>query len=218
MEQVNKTIITMLQENTGKHFLDSGGIYGRHWERNERTTFESETPVTYEIWQDEVEYTISVYHYLINAGLSFDTVCNEFNRLQDQSENWDADTECYGVSSEAWDYLESQFDATVENVFNTYNGDSNLSQVLQGAYLDIDQDKYVLIQVHGGCDVRGGYTDAKLFKLDNWDEYLPSENVYGEIDGIQVDNMHNGYSLTDEDGEKVPCRDGSHIILELMNN
>ena len=218
MKQVNKTIIAMLRENTGKHFLDSGGAYGRHWERNEHTTFESEAPVTCEIWNDEVEYTISVYHYLSNAGLSLCAVCNEFNRLQDQSDNWDAGTECYGVSSEAWDYLEGNHEVTVNNVWNTYNGESNLSQVLQGAYLDIDQDKYVLIQVHGGCDVRGGYTDAKLFKLDNWDEYLPSENVYGEIDGIQVDNMHNGYSLTDEDGEKVPCHDGSRIHLELMNN
>ena len=24
--------------------------------------------------------------------------------------------------------------------------------------------------MHGGCDVRGGYTDAKLFKLDDWQE------------------------------------------------
>jgi len=215
---VRNTIEGMMKENTGKHFLDSGGAYGRHWERNQGIDFLTQPPIKVEIYNDEILYYINVFHYLNEAGLEFDSICNNFNDLQDESDNWDADTECYGVSSEAWDYLESQFDATVENVFNTYNGDSNLSQVLQGAYLDIDQDKYVLIQVHGGCDVRGGYTDAKLFKLDNWDEYLPSENVYGEIDGIQVDNMYNGYSLTDEDGEKVPCHDGSCIHLELMNN
>ena len=29
----------MLTENTGKHMLDSGGAYGRHWERNQKKSF-----------------------------------------------------------------------------------------------------------------------------------------------------------------------------------
>ena len=28
----------------------------------------------------------------------------------------------------------------------------------------INGEEYLLLQIHNGCDVRGGYTDAKLFK------------------------------------------------------
>ena len=36
---------------------------------------------------------------------------------------------------------------------------------LNGGSMCIDGGNYVLIQVHGGADVRGGYTDAKLFQI-----------------------------------------------------
>jgi hypothetical protein len=33
----------------------------------------------------------------------------------------------------------------------------------------MDGEPYLLLQIHGGADVRGGYTDAKLFKpRDDW--------------------------------------------------
>ena len=41
-----------------------------------------------------------------------------------------------------------------------------MSQILQGANLTINEEHYILIQIHGGADARGGYTDAKLFKCD----------------------------------------------------
>ena len=34
--ELKKKVIEMLQENTGRHMLDSGGAYGRHWERNQK--------------------------------------------------------------------------------------------------------------------------------------------------------------------------------------
>ena len=74
--------------------------------------------------------------------------------------------------------------------FNTYDGDSDLSQVLQGAWLeDADGDTYLLLQIHGGCDVRGGYTDAKLFKAEyDWQihpylqEYIDSDEIEEEYE------------------------------------
>ena len=42
------TIKSMLLENTGKHFLDSGGESGRHWQRNQQRDFDSEPPITIE--------------------------------------------------------------------------------------------------------------------------------------------------------------------------
>ena len=76
------------------------------------------------------------------------------------------------------------------DTFNTCNGDSDLSQVLQGAWLeDADGDSYLLLQIHGGCDVRGGYTDAKLFKVEyDWQihpyiqEYIDSYEIEEEYE------------------------------------
>ena len=59
--------------------------------------------------------------------------------------------------------------------FNTYNdGDAYLSGTFQGYVFTFreDEDQWfyadsaiVAILIHGGCDVRGGYTDPKFFKI-----------------------------------------------------
>ena len=223
--QVNDLIKSMLLENTGKHFLDSGGTNGRAWQRNQGVIFEDLKPVEVEVWgENDIDITINLYHYLANANLELDPICVEFNSLQKSSDNWNADSllgECYGVSREAEDFLQYKshiycYDVKVENTWNTYNGDCFLSQVLQGSYLTINGESYVLLQVHGGADVRGGYTDAKLFKLDAFQECLPCEDVYGVVDGVQVDNMYDGYNLTDEDGNQVEIKKDSVIELKLM--
>jgi hypothetical protein len=47
---------------------------------------------------------------------------------------------------------------------NTYNDECSLSQTLQFIYAEVDGEEFVLLQVHGGCDVRGGYTAPKVFR------------------------------------------------------
>lgn len=210
----------MLIENTGKHFLDSGGSSNRHWQKNQGINFENQPCVEFDIYGNEIDITINIYPYLKSANLELDHICDTFNDLQDKYDNWNGTgelTECYGVSLQAWGYLENNFeDIKIINTWNTYNGDSFLSQVLQGSYLEINGESYVLFQIHGGADVRGGYTNAKLFKLDQFQEYLPCETVYGEIDGIQVDNLYDGYNLTDENGNEVEIKENSKIELYLM--
>jgi len=48
--KTKEIIYNMLTENTGRHMLDSGGAYGRNWERNQVKTiedFENEPEETY---------------------------------------------------------------------------------------------------------------------------------------------------------------------------
>ena len=40
MKNTKQLIYKMLTQNTGAHFLDSGGAYGRNWERNQVKTIE----------------------------------------------------------------------------------------------------------------------------------------------------------------------------------
>ena len=58
----------MLQENTGRHFLDSGDHYGRNWERNQCIDFESQPEGNVEFWNRkgklDIIPTLSVFHFL----------------------------------------------------------------------------------------------------------------------------------------------------------
>lgn len=203
--QAQKEIYAMLIENTGKHMLDSGTAYGRNWERNKSKTIEDfnnepEQQITYDSRYQGFERLVSVFHYL--SELDIDYICEQFNELNRDATNWDSNF--YGVSLEASEYLDSLKNQDIQidelpygerwSSFNTYNGDSDLSQVLQGSWIKIDDDMYLILQIHGGCDVRGGYTNARLFKIDNLDgmihqylrEYIDSDELLYEIEYLDV--------------------------------
>lgn len=191
-------VYKMLTENTGSHFLDSGGTDNRGWQRNAKKTisdFNNEQAEQY-FFDDtykypEIERTVSVFHFLSN--LELDEICNKFNKLNTNTKDWDGDF--YGVSAKAQKYLDTLTDTNIEvREWNTYNGDSDLSQTLQGANLRLFNDgqfeDYMLVQIHNGADVRGGYTDAKLFKVTdeyyNIREYMDKYELLDELEYITV--------------------------------
>jgi len=211
---------SMLTESTGISFLDSGGSDGRHWQKNQGVAFDNEPEIEVDYnWMregDRIDFTINVYHFLKNA-LTSDAMTDEFNSLFNVMDDWDGYG--YGLSDEASGWLIDKFRVCPKDLsndwINTYNGDSNLSQVIQYRYIG---DGYIILQIHNGCDVRGGYTDAKLFRLTGDGLY---EGVYGRIvypdgRGVDVDNMYNGYSLTTEDGVEVVFEEGMIIDLNLI--
>jgi len=76
----------MLKTNTGIAMCDSGGDNGRHWQRNQTRDFVNESPVEVDIYEDEVLYTINIYHYMIDK-LEVDEICKKYNKLK--CEDWD---------------------------------------------------------------------------------------------------------------------------------
>lgn len=171
--QAKNLIYKMLTTSTGSAICDSGGAYGRNWERNQSKTiddFEREPSATIDISKYDrngvIEWdyspTLSLYHHLKNC-LSLDPICNEFNALP--VEDWRGDY--YGVSDYGMEWLELNEFTPENDAFNSYNWDSSLTQVVQGQHLKLNGELYVLLQIHQGCDVRGGYTDAKLFRVDS---------------------------------------------------
>lgn len=178
MDKTKKLIYEMLTECTGKHMCDSGFDNGRHWQRNQKKTIEDfENEPEEHIYRENgyIYRDLSVFHYL--SELQLDDICNEFNKINTDCKDWNAevndDNFIYGVSKEAWEKLPqlgqgmSLNSINIHNTFNTYNYDNDLTQVLQGSNLTINDEEYILIQIHNGADVRGGYTDAKLFKLND---------------------------------------------------
>jgi hypothetical protein len=196
--RTKELVYKMLTENTGTHFLDSGGDNGRMWQRNASKTmqdFENEPEQTFEYSKEfnEIYRTVSVFHFLTN-DLELDEICNEFNSIQDDNDNWNCEADVYGVSFQAFDHLESYYDVDIQRTWNTCNGESDLSQTLQGSHLTINDQEYVLIQIHGGADVRGGYTWAKLFKCREYldgmiheylREYMDSYEIMEELEYIE---------------------------------
>lgn len=178
MQTVETTIVEMLTQPTGTSILDSGGEYGRHWQRNAGTDlkhWKSQPSATLEVsireWQGkpcaDLVPTVSTFHVLTGGSLCLDDLCKEFNAMP--VENWRADV--HGVSHEGMEWLEAK-GFRLDWPFNSYNWDNCLSQVVQGHFLTLEtengDERYVLLQIHNGADVRGGYTDARLFLLDEW--------------------------------------------------
>jgi len=213
MNKTKELIYEMLTECTGKHMCDSGMTDSRHWQRNQKKTiedFENEPEEHIYKENDYIYRDLSVYHYL--SELELDDICDRFNRIQSQSDNWDSDFNSdkfvYGVSAEAQEVLEHHNEVIINRSWNTYNGESDLTQTLQGANLSINNEEYILIQIHNGADVRGGYTDAKLFKLN--DDYLIHSYLFEYEEQEELEQRYN------ESKEETETREIERIEEELV--
>ncbi len=215
MTNIEQTIFEMLVENTGTHMLDSGGANGRAWQRNQGMTLEKfkNQPSAYvEInmrdWKGktvvEMNPCVDVFHLLTGGALRLCSDCKTFNALP--VEDWNGDF--WGVSSEGQQWLDDYGFEKDGDGFNTYNWASNHSQVLQGQELVRGDEKFVLLQIHGGADVRGGYTNAKLFKLNDFADYynvLTEDCGFSDIKGDKSLNWYGewitecGSCATDDD-------------------
>jgi hypothetical protein len=190
-KSTEQTIFEMLTENTGRALCDSGDAYGRNWQSNQVKTlddFRAAPSATLEVYISEkyvdLTPTVSVFHACVNA-LELDSYCQEYNAQGTGNFNGDY----YGTDNDNCEWLTENGFSPVGEGFNTYNWNSNHSQVMQGQELERDGEKYVLLQIHGGCDVRGGYTAAKLFKLSG----------YGDIMSLLCDDC--GFSVSVGDDE-----------------
>jgi hypothetical protein len=153
----------MLKENTGRNVLDSGGAYGRHWERNQERNFEEEPAVRLEFSEFGIEATHNLYHWL-EERLEYDEeMTDKFLKFSMLPENEDK----YWLENME-DFAQVVGDGDVVTV-NTYNGEDALSQTIQYTRFELDGTGYVILQVHGGMDVRGGYSTPAIFQeMDYW--------------------------------------------------
>ena len=218
-----RKLAKMLKENTGSHFLDSGGAYGRNWQRNQTRDFMSESATVLAPVDDYVEdgaefspeVTHNVFHFLSEAldyDASMDRRYQAFARRRRQD---DAEME---IMESFMDYLRERghelgglYGEGKPFTVNTYNGEDLLSQTLQYLYFACDGEEYVLLQIHGGADVRGGYTNAVAFKAgegtsgvsiyDNaWASIWPTEPEAenGELFGQRRGLWERPYWTTDD--------------------
>jgi hypothetical protein len=172
------------------NYVGSQCGYGRHWERNQGREFESEpeTEVTFDARGGSlgVEVTHNVYHWL-KSRLDFDedaqAAFDEFTELpENEDSHWlqlmESFPEWYAAHKAEEDECESYMATGIYGdggpmVVNSYNNEDALSQTIQYVFFELHdrnyprscEDAYVLLQIHNGADVRGGYTAPKVFRV-----------------------------------------------------
>jgi hypothetical protein len=237
-QKVKQLLAEMLTENTGISLMDSGGASGRNWQKQQGKTaadFEAQ-PAAYMFYdRDSIEtyadllVSVSLFHFLA-ARLELDPLCMQFNREFSRMDDWDSGF--YGVSKAAAKWLDhagmiANYKQT--QAINTAGYENNLDQVIQFEPITFEGREdmvYVLLQIHGGADIRGGYTDAKLFLIaDEYDYgsavssllYVPSVAVYGEnadgetvfsvdVSDTEIMDPETGNTLTDAELEtEIPA-------------
>jgi len=189
-QTLHDVIYSMITENTGRHMLDSGGAYGRHWERNSKRSlqdFVQAPPVTFKasVYNERLEFNVmkSLFHHLANNL----ELCEYENKLwltwDKLHSDWSYSDSEYGFYNamlerdtkwiqkkpflEHGDYNPSDFEGEHFSGY-TYNDENILSQ----DFVYYIMGDYVFIQTHNGCDARGGFSQPRLFKLNQWDNYL----------------------------------------------
>jgi hypothetical protein len=214
MGQTEEVLEVMLKESTGTAMCDSGGTpiydsegnykgstsgYGRAWERNQNRKFEDEPSSIIEFSINDgkcrPEVTHNIYHWLLY------TVSYE-EEWTDKFEKWCESQDTYpdmGSIDPFLDHLKAE-GQEVAGIYgdgdpvcvNTYNGEDLLSQTIQYTYAEIDDEPLVFLAIHQGCDVRGGYTDVKVFGTNS--ELSIFNNAHAYISCSKNPQEHNWYT------------------------
>jgi hypothetical protein len=173
VSRTNEIIYEMLTESTGEHMLDSGQDDGRHWQINQKKSlkdFENE-PRLILLDQDRnyPYYEKSTFHHLAdsciylpneNADLFEWVSQNEYDYFK--NENGRSLNSMYDIE----DYMLETYNLE-PRVINTFNEECSLTQTLQFITLGDTYDSNIIaLSVHNGADVRGGYTDYKIFEIE----------------------------------------------------
>lgn len=193
----------ILIENTGRNMMDSGDIYGRNFERNqEKGILTGYQPVDFYIDEQnkevEINPTIPVYDFL-SYNLEYDDELDDWFNHIIKKEGLNA----YSIIDQKEALQQIPDVEELSECYNTYNGECVLSQTLQFYHFEYWGEDFVLLQVHNGCDVRGGYTYPKIFQTTDFDMFylgLTDCQIDCECSSYHYEDVHSIY-LDMEDGE-----------------
>jgi len=201
--------------NSGKALCDSGDAYGRHWQQ---PAIEQSTPgVSLDVrrfeWQGEarteVSATIEAAHFL---DANFEVLADVQDRFdawaeeQPDGENW------FELGQR---FAEEELELHSRARDNIYNGENDLSQVYiwevftpegkPGEWLYAD-DAVVVIHVHTGCDVRGGYSYPLFCRSKS--DYSTAVDFCAEF---------SAYEGKDAEGNELDIDDLQHLSEHWQN-
>jgi hypothetical protein len=198
MSRTNEIIYEMLTESTGKHMLDSGQDDRRHWQRNQKKSlkdFENEPRlILLDQDSDYPYYEKSTFHHLADSCIYLPNENADLVEWIEQDQyHWADNPEGRSLNCmydiERYMLLKTQYQLE-PRVINTFNEECSLTQTLQFITLGDTYDSNIIaLSVHNGADVRGGYTDYKIFEIEtdlfyNWYLEYDEENHFDLIANI----------------------------------
>lgn len=228
----DRALAKMLTENTGRSILDSGDAYGRHWQRNAGATVEgwlSGPEVIAEAWKgepvegepDTVEsddgyVTLSVFHYL-RARLEYnhaDTLRLLGNAAKWGNGGWLADMQQWAQQEHDGDDRDGYWPI---DTHNSYNSENALSQEIQFTTYTSKRHggRMVALQVHGGADVRGGYTAPRVFHVTSdepWDLFDWNRWSFGHYREVPVEGTLPGMGEVRPEGAYRHAVSGAWVV------
>lgn len=233
-----EVIKNMMCEDTGRNLLDSGDAYGRHYEENKKNGIMT-GPQKVDFWTDgeketELNPIVPLYDFL-TYNLEVD---GDSERFEDEFYNYIKvnDLNPYSVYD-----IEETIKVIGEysgygdlEMINTYNYGSILSQTIQFIMFSDSYDNiYVCLQIHNGCDVRGGYTLPKIFYVKNPEYFITGTTdaiiscgcrdynyydydyieTYDDEDYISIDNEYIfNHTYVDDNGD-LRCKDCGELLM-----
>ena len=203
MSTTRQILGKILRENTGQVLVDSGGYNGRDYQK--RRTIKSFSAIP-EQWAFEYlgdKFLKKNAFLFLAEHLTYDP---EMTRklLRTVENPYD--------SCQILEFIESIEDRTL---------DINWSSVLENSILDVtiefdpfehDGDEYIILQVHGGCDIRWGYTKPRAFKVQELGPFLSGITSISASCECGVCDLYDGEfeieNFTDDDigSDGLPTR------------
>jgi len=212
----------MFKERVGHSIIDSGDYYGRQYERNQKLDLDAEERSTlrFSAWKSGDEERLSVelshntYHWL-KERLELNEELNKLMQDEDspfrKEHDEDGRASWFELADVFPEWLSSAKDENGEEygeckgiygdgepfTINTYNEENCLDQTIQFKYFENERfGSVIVLQVHGGCDVRMGYTAAQVFTVD--------ESTFGEL------------AIFDYQRAAIYCDDERHPTAEAL--
>jgi len=164
LSKTDKVLLKMFLENTGSSLCDSGGAYGYHYDRNAKRDLVNEEPAVLE-WSDGHPRAIFRTFHWLRKRVEYDAeMQRSFMRFARRKDKWE-DLWFNNMQDFVKELVKTQ-GAEDHGEHNSYNHESALDQVIQFNEFEISGDLFVLLQLHNGCDMRGGHTMPIAFRID----------------------------------------------------
>lgn len=172
----------MMTENTGIAMMDSGGDYGRAWQQNRMIQdFRNLPAIKTEIFgyyrRGELpSISKNLFHFLVDNleySANMTKKYKQFAKLAKYNDSYDM--EIIEDFANRYQTRTNYPESVIQD--NSYNHETCLSGDIQYCIFANELDSYVILQIHGGADIRGGYTDPKVFKCsEGWDYFLINQS------------------------------------------
>jgi len=140
---------------------------------------------------NDFEPTIDLFHFLADRLM----ITPESEELEKKFEQYDREHPDESYLDEMEDFANQENDEDEGEVYteNSFNRESALSQDIQYTIFHKNDRTFVILQIHGGADIRGGYTEPYIFEINDEGDLL-DDYIYAYVGNKYWESYDGGYN------------------------